>query len=43
MLVMPQQVEIDQTTQALTKAVYEVRWMAPDPNDKSVVTVPEPD
>jgi hypothetical protein len=39
----PQQVEIDQTTQALTKVIYQVQWLPPDPNDKSVVTVPEPD
>jgi hypothetical protein len=36
-------VEVDQTTREMTKVVYEVRWMSPDPNDKSVVTVPEPD
>jgi hypothetical protein len=38
-----QQVEIDQTTQAMTKIIYEVKWLPSDPNDKSVVTVPEPD
>jgi hypothetical protein len=28
---------------ALKKVIHEVRWMPPDPNDRSVVTVPEPD
>ena len=38
-------VAIDATTRemALKKIIYEVRWMPPDPNDRSVVTIPEPD
>jgi hypothetical protein len=33
----------DVTTTELKKVVHEVRWMSPDPNDRSVETVPEPD
>ena len=28
---------------SLKKVVHEVRWLPPDPNDRSVVTIPEPD
>jgi hypothetical protein len=38
-----QAVEVDQTQLSVAKVVHEVRWMSPDPNDRSVVTVPEPD
>ena len=38
-------VAIDATTRemSLKKIIHEVRWMPPDPNDRSVVTIPEPD
>ena len=41
----PQGVLMDATSQetSLRKVVHEVRWMPPDPNDRSVVTIPEPD
>jgi hypothetical protein len=38
-----QSVEVDQSAVTMTKVIHEVRWLAPDPNDRSVVTVPEPD
>jgi hypothetical protein len=28
---------------SLKKIIHEVRWMPPDPNDRSAVTIPEPD
>jgi hypothetical protein len=36
---------VDQTSREMTlkKVVHEVRWMPPDPNDRSVETIPEPD
>ena len=38
-------VAIDATTRemSLKKIIHEVRWLPPDPNDRSVVTIPEPD
>jgi hypothetical protein len=38
-------VAIDATTRemSLKKIIHEVRWLPPDPNDRSVVTTPEPD
>jgi hypothetical protein len=38
-------VAIDATTRetSLKKIIHEVRWMPPDPNDRSTVTKPEPD
>src|SRR6516165_9947316 len=38
-------VQVDQSTRemALKKVVHEVRWLPPDPNDGSAVTIPEPD
>jgi hypothetical protein len=38
-------VAIDATTRemSLKKIIHEVRWMPPDPDDRSVETVPEPD
>jgi len=41
----PQAVMMDASSQetSLRKVVHEVRWMLPDPNDRSVVTIPEPD
>ena len=36
-----QQVHVDQTSVGVNKVVYEVRWLPPDPNDRSVETVPE--
>jgi hypothetical protein len=38
-----QSVEVDQSAVTMTKVIHEVRWLPPDPNDRSVVTVPEPD
>jgi hypothetical protein len=37
--------QVDQTSREMTlkKVVHEVRWMPPDPNDRSVETIPEPD
>jgi hypothetical protein len=37
--------QVDQTSRemALKKVIHEVRWMPPDPNDRSVETIPEPD
>jgi hypothetical protein len=34
---------VDATLNQETKQILEVRWMPPDPNDRSNVTVPEPD
>ena len=41
----PMQVEIDQNVQeaSIKKVVHEVRWLPPDPNDRSNYTEPEPD
>ena len=41
----PQAVMMDATSQeaSVRKVVHEVRWMPPDPADRSAVTVPEPD
>jgi hypothetical protein len=41
----PQGVLMDATSQeaSLRKVVHEFRWMPPDPNDRSTVTIPEPD
>ena len=38
-------VAIDATTRepSLKKVIHEVRWLPPDPNDKSKVIEPEPD
>ena len=38
-------IAIDATTRetSLKKIIHEVRWMPPDPNDRSTVTEPEPD
>ena len=38
-------VAIDATTRELSlkKVIHEVRWLPPDPNDKSKVIEPEPD
>jgi hypothetical protein len=38
-------VAIDATTRemSLKKIIHEVRWLPPDPADRSVETVPEPD
>ena len=38
-------VAIDATTRELSlkKIIHEVRWLPPDPNDRSTVTEPEPD
>ena len=38
-------VAIDATTRetSLKKIIHEVRWLPPDPNDRSTVTEPEPD
>jgi len=38
-------VAIDATTpeMSLKIIIHEVRWLPPDPNDRSVVTIPEPD
>jgi hypothetical protein len=38
-------VAIDATTRemSLKKIIHEVRWLPPDPNDRSVETIPEPD
>ena len=38
-------VAIDATTRELSlkKIIHEVRWLPPDPNDRSTVTQPEPD
>ena len=38
-------VAIDATTRemSLKKIIHEVRWLPPDPNDRSAVTIPEPD
>jgi hypothetical protein len=33
----------DVTTTELKKVVHQVRWMPPDPNDRSAETIPEPD
>src|SRR5262249_12872789 len=40
-----QAVMMDATSQetSLRKVVHEVRWLPPDPNDRSRVTEPEPD
>jgi hypothetical protein len=37
--------QVDQTSREMTlkKVVHEVRWMPPDPADRSVETIPEPD
>ena len=37
--------QVDQTTRemALKRVVHEIRWMSPDPADRSVETIPEPD
>jgi|ERR1700733_8584553 hypothetical protein len=34
---------VDATLNQETKQILEVRWMPPDPNDRSNITVPEPD
>jgi hypothetical protein len=39
----PIALQSDVTTTELKKIVHEVRWMPPDPNDRSTVSVPEPD
>jgi hypothetical protein len=41
----PQAMMMDAASQetSLKKVVHEVRWLPPDPNDRSVVTIPEPD
>jgi hypothetical protein len=41
----PQAVMMDATSQetSLRKVVHEVRWMPPDPNDRSAYIEPEPD
>jgi hypothetical protein len=41
----PQSVMMDATAceTSRRKVVHEVRWMPPDPNDRSVETIPEPD
>ena len=41
----PQAVMMDATSQetSLRKVVHEVRWMPPDPNDRSAYIAPEPD
>jgi hypothetical protein len=38
-------VAVDATTRemSLKKIIYEVRWLPPDPNDRSRVIAPEPD
>ena len=38
-------VAIDATTRetSLKRIIHEVRWLPPDPNDRSAVTIPEPD
>jgi hypothetical protein len=38
-------VQVDQTTRetALKKVIHEIRWLSPDPNDRSNVIEPEPD
>jgi len=38
-------VAIDATTRetSLKKIIHEVRWMPPDPNDRSAYIAPEPD
>src|SRR6516165_4066264 len=37
--------QVDQMSREMTlkKVVHEVRWMPPDPADRSVETIPEPD
>jgi hypothetical protein len=39
----PMQIAVDQTTQEAKKVIYEVRWLPPDPNDRSKYIAPEPD
>jgi hypothetical protein len=41
----PQAVMMDATKSetSLRKVVHQVSWLPPDPNDRSVVTIPEPD
>jgi hypothetical protein len=38
-------VQVDQTTREMAqkKIIHEIRWMSPDPNDRSNVIEPEPD
>jgi hypothetical protein len=36
------QIAVDQTMQEAKKVIYEVRWLPPDPNDRSKVIEPEP-
>jgi hypothetical protein len=37
------QMTVDQTNLSATKIIHEVRWLPPDPNDKSIEIQPEPD
>jgi hypothetical protein len=39
----PITLQADVATTELKKVVHEVRWMPPDPADRSAVTIPEPD
>jgi len=41
--VRPVEVDSTSTDVSLKKIIHEVRWMPPDPNDRSVETIPEPD
>jgi hypothetical protein len=41
--VRPIEVDSTSTDVSLKKIIHEVRWMSPDPNDRSVETIPEPD
>jgi hypothetical protein len=41
--VTPIEVDSTSTDLQLSKIIHEVRWMSPDPNDRSNVIEPEPD
>jgi hypothetical protein len=41
--VRPIEVDTNTTETQLKKIIHEFRWMPPDPNDRSVETIPEPD
>ena len=41
--VTPIEVDSTNTDLQLSKIIHEVRWMSPDPNDRSNVIEPEPD
>jgi hypothetical protein len=41
--VRPIEVDSTSTDVSLKKIIYECRWLPPDPNDRSVETIPEPD